>query len=137
MKHLIFLLCLLASHAFLQAQTVPYDVVFDLTSKDTGDHSAVIRWINAISKSRPDARMEVVLYGQSLDMVQKEKSSVAPAIQQLTQNKNVAFKVCAMAMKKHNIDPSQLFPGVIIVPDGIYEIVSREKEGWGYIKVIH
>jgi uncharacterized protein len=137
MKHLIFLLCLLASHAFLYAQKLPYDVVFDLTSKDTSDHSAVIRWINAISKDRPDARMEVVLYGQSLDMVQKEKSSMAPAIQQLTQNKNVAFKVCAMAMKKHNIDASQLLPGVVIVPDGIFEIVSREKEGWGYIKVSH
>jgi intracellular sulfur oxidation DsrE/DsrF family protein len=38
-------------------------------------------------------------------------------------------------MKNHNIDASQLLPGVGIVPDGIYEIMTRQREGWGYIKV--
>ena len=134
MKALFSCLCLLVSITFIRAQTVPYNVVFDLTSKDTNDHKAVMRWMTEISKERPDAKLEVVLYGQSLDMVQKDRSVVAPAIQQLTQNKNIAVKVCAAAMKRHNIEASQLLPGVGIVPDGIYEIITRQKEGWGYIK---
>ena len=136
MKPLIFLTCLLFS-AVLYAQNVPYNVVFDLTSKDTNDHKMVMRWLDAISKERPDAKLEVVLYGQSLDMIQKDKSVVAPAIAQLTQNKNITVKVCAAAMKRHNVDSSQLLPGVGIVSDGIYEIITKQKEGWGYIKAAH
>jgi intracellular sulfur oxidation DsrE/DsrF family protein len=40
-------------------------------------------------------------------------------------------------MKNHNIDSSQLLSGVRTVPDGIYEIITKEREGWGYIKVAH
>ncbi len=137
MKPFILSVCLLVSALFLQAQNVPYNVVFDLTSKDTNDHKMVMRWLNEISKERPDAKLEVVLYGQSLDMIRKDKSVVAPAIEQVSQNKNIAVKVCAMAMKRQNIDASQLLPGVAIVPDGIYEIITKQKEGWGYIKAAH
>ncbi len=137
MKPLFAFIALLFSATFLQAQTVPYNAVFDLTSKDTNDHKMVIRWLSEISKERPDAKLEVVLYGQSLDMVQKGKSAVAPALQQLTQNKNITVKVCAAAMRRYNIDSTQLLPGISIVPDGIYEIITRQKEGWGYIKATH
>lgn len=121
----------------LQAQSVPYNVVFDLTSKDTLDHQAVIRWLTGISGERPEAKLEVVLYGQSLDMVQKGKTTVAAPLLQLLQNKNVSVKVCAVTMKRHSVEATQLLPGVGIVPDGIYEIISRQKDGWGYIKAAH
>ena len=135
--HIVFVVLLLLASHFLLAQSRPYNVVFDLTSKDTIDHKAVIRWVNEILNSNPDARLEVVLYGQSLDMVVKDKSIVSDAIQKLQDNKNVTFKVCAIAMRSHNIDKSQLLPTVDIVPDGIYEIITKQGEGWGYIKVSH
>jgi uncharacterized protein len=134
MKRLLLLAGILVCASALYAQTIPYNVVFDLTSKDTNDHKSVIRWINGISSNHPDAKMEVVLYGQSLDMVTKDKSAVTDDLQKLASNKNVAFKVCGSAMKRHNLDKSQLLPGVDVVPDGIYEILQRQKEGWGYIK---
>ena len=127
-------LLLVFSGSFLNAQTSDYKVVFDLTSKDTTDQKAVIRWISGITSSDPNAKLEVVLYGQSLDMVVKNRSVAASDIPKLTENKNVTFKVCAIAMKKHEIDKSMLLPGVEIVPDGIYEIITKQKEGWGYIK---
>jgi intracellular sulfur oxidation DsrE/DsrF family protein len=37
-------------------------------------------------------------------------------------------------MKNNNIGKDQLIAGVDVVPDGIYEIISRERDGWGYIK---
>jgi len=137
MKQMLLATCFVFSAIILYAQPVPYNVVFDLTSKDTNDHKSVIRWLNEISKERPDAKLEVVLYGQSLDMIRKDKSVVAPAIEQLTQNKNVTVKVCAIAMKRHGIDSTQLLRGVSMVPDGIYEIITKQKEGWGYIKAAH
>ena len=127
---------LLLISTFLAAQP-NYKVVFDLTSKDTVDHKMAIRWVNEVLKAEPTAQVEVVFFGQSLDMVVKNKSVVADAITRLAANKNASFKVCRVAMKAHNIDMSQLVAGVETVPDGIYEIISKQREGWGYIKVSH
>jgi len=136
MKKSTFILSLLLYSGFLAAQQ-NYKVVFDLTSKDTVDHKLVIRWMNEILKAEPTAKVEVVFYGQSTDMIVKDKSVVADAITALVSNKNASFKVCEIAMKNHNIQMSQLVPGVETVPDGIYEIVSKQRDGWGYIKVSH
>jgi len=122
--------------AAVVAQATDYKVVFDLTSKDTNDHKAVIRWVSLIADSQPNAQLEVVFYGQSLDMVVKGKSSVADDVTKLAARKNIAFKVCAIALQHHNIDKAQLLPGVQTVPDGIYEIITKQKEGWGYIKAV-
>ena len=137
MKRHIFILLLSLASAFLTAQTKDYKVVFDLTSKDTVDHKNVLRWMNEISKEDPNARLEVVFYGQSLDLVVKDKSVAPDVITKLAANKNFSFRVCSIAMKRHNIDNSQLLAGVQTVPDGIYEIISKQREGWGYIKVSH
>ena len=111
-------------------------MVFDLTSKETMAHKAVIRWINEISKSTPDAKLEVVFYGQSLNMVVKNKSVVADDVTKFAATKNISFKVCDIAMKNHNIDKSELLPGVEIVPDGIYEIITKQKEGGDILKPV-
>ena len=134
-KNIIIILVALFSPILLSAQS-DYKVVFDLTSNDTMNHKAVIRWTNEIVKASKDAQVEVVFYGNSLDMVQKDKSVVADDIAKLAANKNVSFKVCSVAMKAHNVDKSQLISGVETVPDGIYEIVTKQREGWAYIKGI-
>ena len=131
---LVGLLPAMTAVGTLRAQNPDYKVVFDLTSKDTAVQRTVIRWVNEISKSDKDARLEVVLYGQSLDMVVSGRSVAEDAIRKWADNKNISFKVCAVAMKKHNIDKSELIPGVQIVPDGIYEIITMQRQGWGYIK---
>jgi hypothetical protein len=120
---------------FLHAQS-DYRVVFDLTSKDSLDHRAVLRWVTEISNANAKAKLEVVMYGQGVNMV-KDKSQYAETISKLMTNKNVSFKVCAVALQNQGIDKSQLIPGIQIVPDGIYEIILKQKEGWGYIKAAH
>ncbi len=116
------------------AQTKDYKVVFDLTSGDTTDHQSVLRWLNGISKGNPDAKLEVVFYGQSLSMVTAGKSTVSEQVKELAKNKNIAFRVCAVALKAHHLTTSDLLPGVETVPDGIGEIVQKQKQGWSYIK---
>ncbi len=136
MKKSIFIIsCWLLAPFFIIAQTTDYKVVFDVTSKDTMDHKAAIRWLNEISNVNADAKMEVVFYALSLGMITKDRTVVAGDIARLLANKNISFKVCAIAMKNQKVDQSQLLPGVEIVPDGIYEIISKQKQGWGYIKV--
>jgi intracellular sulfur oxidation DsrE/DsrF family protein len=121
--------------SMLAAAQKDYKVVFDLTSKDSNDQRAVIRWLNEVSKAEPNAQMEVVMYGQGVDLVVKGKSAVPDEVIRLAANKNIAFRVCQVALKAHNIDKSQLLEGVQTVPDGIYEVISKQRQGWGYIKV--
>jgi intracellular sulfur oxidation DsrE/DsrF family protein len=74
------------------------------------------------------------MYSGAMDMVLKDKSSVAEEMEALAKNENVSFVICEGTMKRHNVDASQLIPGVTSVPDGILEIIKRQAEGWGYIK---
>lgn len=134
-KYLLSTGVLILASLFSFSQT-PNNIVFDLTSGDTAMHQTVIRWLNGIASAHPDAKLEVVLYGQSLPMVTKTKSVVEQPLQDVLRNKNVSFKVCEIAMKRHQLDKSQLLPGIETVPDGIYEIVAKQKEGWGYIKAV-
>ncbi len=119
------------------SQTSPYRVVFDLTSRDGLDQQAVIRWVTQISASYPRAELEIVMYGNGLELVMPQKSALIEEVRNAMKSPNVSFKVCRAAMKNHKIDETQLEKGVQIVPDAIYEIISKQHEGWGYIKVGH
>ncbi|HEY0434055.1 MAG TPA: DsrE family protein [Chitinophagaceae bacterium] len=114
-----------------------YKVVFDLTSGDTLSQQTAIRWVSEIIKAEPTAQVEVVMFGKGLPLAVKDRSAVANDVMTLANNKNVAFKVCSVALANQKIDKSQLLPGVQTVPDGIYEVISKQREGWGYIKVAH
>jgi uncharacterized protein len=118
------------------AQTKPVKVVFDVTSKDTLTHQAVLRHVEGMAKAYPDALLEVVIYGNAWPMAVKGKSS-SGMVQKLSQEENISFKVCGITMERYNVAGSDLVTGVDVVPDAIIQIVTRQGEGWGYIKEAH
>ena len=135
MKRALILVAVVAVTLGLSSRKAqPYRVAFDLTSRDSVDQVAVLRWIREVGSSSPNAEMEVVMYGKGLDLVMPERSKVLADVQKAIGNPKVSFKVCAIAMKNNNIVESQLLPGVQIVPDAIHELVMKQQEGWGYIK---
>ncbi len=136
MKSNFFIAAFLLLSLCIQAQQPDYKVVFDLTSKDSLDQRSVIRWLNEIIKPNPDAKLEVVMYGQGFNFV-LSKSMYADAITKLAANKNISFKVCAISLQNNKVDKNELVSCVEFVPDGIYEIISKQKQGWGYIKAVH
>ena len=117
------------------AQQKPYNIVFDLTTSDTATHQRLIRWINGILTSHPDAKIEVVFYGKAVDMIVKGKSTVSGDVIKLGTDKKVTFAACEQAMKVFNISKNQLLDGVTTVPDALYELIIKQAEGYGYIKV--
>jgi len=125
------------SLGFVQAQRQPYRVVFDLTSRDSLDQKAVLRWLKEVGTSSPDAQMEVVMYAKGFELVMPDRSPFAAEVKEAMKNPKVSFKVCAIALKNNNVDKSQLMPGVGTVPDGIHELVMKQQDHWGYIKVMH
>jgi intracellular sulfur oxidation DsrE/DsrF family protein len=116
------------------AQSNPVKIVFDLTSKDTLAHQTALRHVTMMSKAYPQSKFLVVVYGAALPMLVKGTSTVEKGIIPLAESKNVSFKACAVTMKRQNVDKSQLITGVEVVPDAIMEIVTKQGEGWGYIK---
>jgi uncharacterized protein len=134
-----YLLCMsaLVLTCVASAQSTNYKVVFDMSSRDSINQMAIIREIGLITDANPDAKLEVVIYGQGLDLVVNGRTALQPAVEKLIAGNKATFKVCAMTMKRNNIDKSQLVPGVEVVPDGIYEIISKQRDSWGYIKVGH
>ncbi|MEO5601952.1 MAG: DsrE family protein [Cyclobacteriaceae bacterium] len=118
-------------------QNNPVKILFDITSKDTLTHQAVLRHVSGMSEAYPAAILEVVVYGGALPMVVKQNSSTVQAIEKLAHHKNVSFKVCAITMKRYDIASSDLITGVQVVPDAIMEIVTKQGQGWGYIKESH
>ena len=137
MKKITIILMLIMSAIISKAQNADYRVVFDFTSKDSINQQTLLREMSLIKKYNPDAKLEAVIYGQGVSLVTNDATGSADAIAMLSAQKDVSFKVCEMAMKRQNIDKSQLQKGVGTVPDGIYEIISKQREGWGYIKIAH
>ena len=135
MKKIMLLLFLMIGHMAGFSQKVPYRVIFDLTSKDPANYTAVLRQIKGIMQERPDAQLEVAMYSEGIDMVRKGNDAFAKDIEDLIGENKATFKVCAYTLKRKGIDPSELLPGGTVVPDAIYEIITRQREGWGYIKV--
>ena len=134
-RFLIITATFLVSSMSLFSQAKPYNIVFDITTSDTATHQRVIRWINGILDSHPDAKIEIVFYGRALDMVVKDKSIVAADVIKLSAEKKVNFVACEHAMEVFNIKKDQLLSGVTSVPDALYELVVKQAEGYGYIKV--
>jgi len=115
----------------------PYKVVFDLTSDDPADQGAVLRWLREVGTVNPETDMEVVMYGRGLALVVPGRSSQLEEVKQAIARPHVSFKVCEISMRNQKVEKSQLLPNVGTVPDGIGEIVLKQKQGWGYIKAIH
>jgi len=135
-KYLFFLGLILLMNSGIRAQA-NYKVVFDMSSRDSINQQAIVREIGLITDANPNAKLEVVIYGQGLDLAVNGRSPLQANVEKIISSNKAIFKVCAMTMKRNNISKEQLVPGVEVVPDGIYEIISKQQEGWGYIKVGH
>src|SRR4029077_17048643 len=89
----------LFSLGFAARAPQPYRVAFDLTSRDSLDQKAVLRWIKEVGAANPKAELEVVMYCKGFELVMPERSPVIAEVKEALANPNVTFKVCAIAMK--------------------------------------
>ncbi len=134
MKKYITLLLMFFFALNITAQEKPVKIVFDVTSGDAKVHQAAIRHVKFMSQAYENAEFEVVMYSGSIDMVLKDKSSVAEDLEALAKKDNISFVVCQGTMKRHKVSEDELIPGLTQVPDGILEIIEKQADGWGYIK---
>ncbi len=72
--------------------------------------------------------------GPGVAMLAGEK--VLPYIAQIKEllHAGVHFQVCNNALKKFNVDPTELAEGVTIIPAGIIGLIDLQNDGYAYIK---
>jgi intracellular sulfur oxidation DsrE/DsrF family protein len=123
-----------AGHAFAQtpAPAPHHRVLFALTSPEEADWNLTLGNIRNLLKVMPDAEIEVVAYGPGIMMIAKT-TPVAAEIQKL-QEQHVKFVACENAMRARKFTLADLVDGVTSVPAGIAEVVTKQEQGWTYIK---
>lgn len=111
-----------------------HKIVFQMVSKDTADHNALVRQLYNIQKLASGSKLEVVCHGPGMNFIHKEKSLVLDKLKDLYNTHKVDFVGCEFTMQQKNIKREQLMDECRTVPGGILEIVERQEKGWTYIK---
>lgn len=111
-----------------------HKIVFQMVSKDTTDHNAMVRQLSNIQKLAPGTKLEVVCHGPGMSFIHKEKSLVLDKLKDLALTNKVDFVACEFTMQQKNIKREQLLDECRTVPGGILEIVDKQEKGWSYIK---
>lgn len=111
----------------------PHKIIFQLATDDTMAHKALVKQLNNIVTVSPSTKVEVVCQGGGLNLLVKEKTIVQEKIAQL-KKKGIEFVACEFAMNDRKITKEMMIPEAGFVPYGILEIVSKQEEGWSYIK---
>jgi len=141
MKKILIALCTLFCLAPIAQAQQPtptpvktHRILFAVTSPDEMDWNLTIGNIhNLINGLKPDPwEIEVVAYGPGINLL-KADSTVAKDIAVL-QSQGVKFMACQNAMRFHHLELKDLIPGANPVPAGIVEVVTKQEQGWIYIK---
>ena len=105
-----------------------------MTSGDAADWNLTIGNLRNLLAGFPpgSAELELVAYGPGLAFLKKESSS-APAVTVLLA-KHVRFVACENTMRVQQVSASALIQGVETVPSGVVEVVTKQEQGWSYIK---
>jgi intracellular sulfur oxidation DsrE/DsrF family protein len=133
------LLCFLVASKTTPAQTATpatktHHVVFTITSAEQADWNLTLgNMRNLLTAFGTDPyEVELVAFGPGITILQNP-SAVLAEIQAL-QEKHVHFKACQNSMKGRNLTLADLVPGSEPVPAGIAEVVTKQEQGWTYIK---
>lgn len=110
-----------------------HKIVFQLTTNDTLAHKSLMKQLNNITSVAPTTKIEVVCHGPGLDMLVAGKTIVQDKIKQLKAI-GVDFIACEFSIKERNVPIEKIIPEAGFVKAGIIEIVTKQEQGWSYIK---
>ena len=136
---LVIAICFLAQSGFSQGidktkENKIHNIVVQLNTADTASWSSIIGNIKNIQKVWPtNLNIEVVVHGKAIDFLIKDKTFFAEDIQLLS-GQGIKFNACQNTMRKHNITADMLLKVAGTVPSGVVEVITKQEEGWSYLK---
>lgn len=138
MNKLFLLLLILAGFAVRaqsHSQGAQHRVVMQMSSSDTLVHKGLFNQLTALKEHwGAEVDIEVLLHGPGVDMVVREKATQLKAIAQASKN-GVRFIVCENTLRQRKIEKEELVVGLDFVPFGQVHLITRQEQGWSYIKV--
>lgn len=134
MKKYLFLFIFMGFAAISNAQDTEHKIVFQMTTDNPKEHKALMNNLRNLKEGWGDTvQMLVVVHSQGVALVDTE-NSFTEEIQQFIKEKGVVFAVCENTLRQKNIDKASLMPNLEFVPMGVAEIVTKQEQGWSYIK---
>ena len=111
-----------------------HKIVWDVSTSDTAEQRILFRQIANVLKESPDTKIEVVFFGGSIHGLVQGASAFPDKVDEFNK-KGVIFAACNNSLRRFNIDPSKVLPGVVVVPVAILELTKKQEDGWSYIKL--
>jgi uncharacterized protein len=118
---------------FSIGQTKEHRIVFHLATSDTLAHKALVKQLSNVLDYWNTAKIEVVIHNNGVSFMKLGEARFAKEIEAL-KDRGVVFAVCENTLKQRKIEKHQLLKTASFVPVGLVEIVTRQEEGWAYIK---
>lgn len=139
MKKLLLLFFLLVAAVTVQAQNEKpvapkHRVIMQLNQNNPDAHKQLMNQLNALKQAwGDDVVVEVLAHGPGIELFLADKSTQKEMIATL-KTKGVHFVMCENTMKNKNITKEMLLPDMEYAPFGLAEIITKQEEGWIYIK---
>ena len=108
-------------------------VVIQVSDSDPATWSLALNNVkNFQAATKGQAKIEVVAYGPGIGMLTAD-SELANRVTEAVDS-GVKVAACGNTMKAKNLTKADMNAKVDIVPGGVVEIVTREMEGYSYIR---
>jgi hypothetical protein len=108
-------------------------VVIQVSDSDPATWNLALNNVkNFQAATKGQAKIEVVAYGPGIGMLTAD-SEVANRVTEAVDS-GVKVAACGNTMKAKNLTKADMNAKVDIVPGGVVEIVTREMEGYSYIR---
>ncbi|MDX1902773.1 MAG: DsrE family protein [Thermonemataceae bacterium] len=135
---LSFLLLSLSAGVFAQKKAkkskMPHKVVMQLTTGDTLAYKALMNQLGNMTKIwEGQVDIVVVIHNKGVKMMQKTESKVADKVKELSK-KGVRFEVCDFTLQQMKISRDEILEDAVYTPYGLIEIVTRQEDGYKYLK---
>ena len=116
-----------------KAEKSVHKIIFQMTTEDTLAQKSLMKQLNNILLISPDSKLEVVCHGPGINLLVITKTIFQDKINQL-KTKGVEFVACEFTMSEKKLTKENIIPEAGFVKGGIIEIVTKQEEGWSYIK---
>lgn len=115
-----------------------YDVCLHLDARDPAILALVLRNAENYLNGLPGEtfQLDVVANGGGATLFAGEGAELDELKARATalMARGVRFKICANALAENGIAHDRLWPGCVVVPAGLVEVVRLQRAGFAYIK---
>jgi intracellular sulfur oxidation DsrE/DsrF family protein len=112
----------------------PHKVVFQVSESDPKTWNLALNNARNVQQAlgAEQTAVEIVVYGPGIGML-KMDTPVGERIAE-AMGKGVAVVACENTMKGQKLTRADMLPSIGYVPAGVVELMSRQKEGFAYVR---